>query len=291
MTTAFRAEPSKGPLHLAEFLMVEWELVTKKLDKNMKVAEELCKRCIGEILKECSYELDYLEEYRVASIVAEEREQLKIHDGLRKSLGKKEWSLEKTKITDRYFVLKSSPSLKERLTRYVENSFIRTTHHDCVAMMLEHVEKGFVQFSEVPTFDGDLSKEHERYITEVLFDNMPTFVRYFPKKIKSFYMPEIEGSDIERVDCYDLLFPQIGEVVGGSQRIHDYTQLKQRMSEEMSEASAKELDWYLDLRKYGTVPHGGAGLGFGRLLMAITGIFNIKDMQEFPRGYGLSCFA
>ena len=155
--------------------------------------------------------------------------------------------------------------------------------------MKKDIEDGKVEFQEAPDFDKDLTKEHEFYITEVLYGGIPVFVTHFPKNIKAFYMPVIdEGSGVEHVDCYDLLFPYVGEVVGGSQRIDDYDELIGRMDE--IGMNKDELDWYLDIRKWGSLPHGGAGIGLGRFMIALTGIHNIKDMQEFPRACGLTLF-
>lgn len=156
--------------------------------------------------------------------------------------------------------------------------------------MLADVAEGKVEFKETPAYGDDFSKEHERYITEVLFGGLPVFVRYYPKDIKAFYMPIVDsGSDIEHVDCYDLLFPYVGEVVGGSQRISDHDDLVSRMEEKKMDLSM--LQWYIDLRKDASLPHGGAGLGLGRLMIVMSGIFNIKDMQEFPRAFSLACNA
>jgi len=127
------------------------------------------------------------------------------------------------------------------------------------------------------------------YITEKLFDSSPVFVRYYPAKIKSFYMPKIDpGSDIEHVDCFDLLFPKFGEIVGGSQREHNYAKLLARMDE--SGVKKETMKFYIDMRKYGSVPHGGSGIGIDRLLMIITGMDNIRDMIPYPRSYQTSLF-
>jgi asparaginyl-tRNA synthetase len=125
----------------------------------------------------------------------------------------------------------------------------------------------------------------------VMFGGSPVFVKWFPSDIKSFYMPVVEQdpgtSGISHADCFDLLFPIIGEVVGGSMRETSYEKLRAVMQKRgMDEEPLKQ---YLDIRKDGSLPHGGAGIGFARLLMTLTGILQIKDMVEMPRSY--DCFA
>jgi asparaginyl-tRNA synthetase len=293
MTTAFRAEPSAGPLHLAEFLMPEYECVDNTLVKNMEIAEFVLKFCFKQILTNCIDELQYLEEYRLKDVDYEIKLAFDSHKSKKKTMKKKEWNDEKNKIESQFIEIKNRPSLSDRLKKYIENPFVITTHSKCITRMIADIADNKVVFDEIPTYDGDLTKQHERYITEVMYGGVPVFVTQFPKKIKAFYMPVIDEQmgiepNVEHVDCFDLIFPYIGEVVGGSQRISDYNELVGRMDELNMDKDA--LSWYLDIRKYGCLPHGGAGIGFGRLMMVITGIFNIKDMQEFPRGYGLSLF-
>lgn len=259
MTTAFRAEPSTGPRHAAEFWMLELESCFTKLEENMKINEECIKYCFKHILENCNNELEFLQ-------------------------------------------TKFKPELIKMLQKYANKPFVISSHKECVKLMLDDIESGKVKidpnkkgetdlyvFKEKPGYADDFSKDHERYITQVLYDNIPVFCRYFPAKIKAFYMPIIDkGSDIEHVDGFDLLFPEIGEIVGGSQRESDYNKLLNRMKE--MDIKQENLEFYLDLRKYGTVPHGGSGIGIDRLLMVCTGIFNIRDMIPFPRAYELCYF-
>lgn len=285
MTTAFRAEPSTGFCHLAEFLMPEWELVNCTLESNMKVAERSIKYCLEQILDKCHDELELLQEYKQTELTHEHKQMLERHKNKKKLMKKQEWLEEKHKIDVYFDEFVNRQPLLERLKKYIDNQFIVITHFDCVERMLKDVNDGKVEFMILPSFDDDFTKEHERYITEKLNNYMPVFVTHYPKKIKAFYMPVIdEGNDIEHVDCFDLLFPWITEVCGGSMRESDYIKLEQRLDE--LKLDKKKLEWYLDIRKYGSIPHGGAGLGFGRLMMVITDILNIRDMQEFPRGYG-----
>jgi len=124
----------------------------------------------------------------------------------------------------------------------------------------------------------DLQAEHERYLVEIHFKK-PVILTDYPKDIKAFYMKQNE--DGKTVRAMDVLFPKIGEIIGGSQREESYDLLLQRIKE--LEISEETLWWYLETRKYGTVPHAGFGLGFERLLLFITGMTNIRDVIPFPR--------
>lgn len=268
MTIAFRGEKSTGPRHLSEFYMPEWELITKHLSDNMAIAEGLLKYCFRMILDKHRLDIEFLQD-KYTELDDKESQTGTVDKG----------------------------ALIDRLERYVTESFAVTTHEDCVKTMLADIENGKITidphkkpdgdiyvFKVAPAFDDDLTKDHERYITEVIFGNMPVFVRYFPKKVKAFYMPVIdEGAKIEHVDGYDLLFPIVGEVVGGSQRETDYEKLIARMHELGMDPD--KLKFYTDLRKWGSLPHGGAGLGLDRAMMVVTGILNIRDMIPFPRHY------
>lgn len=293
MTTAFRAEPSKSPMHLAEFLMPEWELIGGGLQRNMAVAQFILQKMFTKVLDECMPELEWLEEYRAKDDKAWYEFELNVVKNKQKSISKQEFIALKDAVKVEYSRKKSLPSIIDRLTKYRDLPFAVTTHADCVRMMLEDVAKGKIKFDVQPDYAGDLTRQHEYYITEVLFGGRPTFVRFFPKKIKAFYMPVIKEDipidGVEHVEGFDLLFPFVGEVVGGSQRIDSEDELIKRMTE--LGMKLDELQWYIDLRRRGSFPHGGAGLGFGRAMIVITGIHNIKDMQEFPRACGLACFA
>lgn len=248
MTTACRAEPSTGPLHLAEFCMPEYEMRFCELSDNMAVAEGVIKYCIQKVLDKHKFELDYIQS-------------------------------------------KYSPGLFDKLTKYAKIPFVVSSHQECITLMLQHMADGKVKFEVTPAYDEDLTKEHERYITENLFNGNFVFCCSFPKAIKPFYMPVIDkGAKVEHVDNYDLLCPFVGEVVGGSQRIWKYDELIERMQE--CGIKREPLEWYVDLRKYGSCAHGGAGIGMGRLILVLLGFepgkstFNIRDTQEFPRSYG-----
>ncbi|ARF09713.1 asparaginyl-tRNA synthetase [Indivirus ILV1] len=258
MTTAFRGEPSQSRLHAAEFWMLELEFCFNTLYDNIKVNEGAIKYVLNKILTRCKPELEFLESTY-------------------------------------------SQGLIKTLEKYANVPFIVTTHEDCVKRMLDDIEAGKIKidpdksddsvyiWKEKPSYDGDLSKDHERYISEVIYDHIPTFVRYYPKSIKSFYMPVVDNSaKILRVDNFDCIFPFHGEIIGGSQRIDDYNTLISRMEE--NGIKPESLEFYSDLRKYGTVPHGGSGIGIDRLLLVICGLNNIRDMIPFPRACELCYF-
>jgi len=300
LTNAFRAEPSTSPAHLAEFIMPEWEIIGGGLIRNMSIAQTLLKHIFTKVLDNCMDELLYLESYRHQDDdvwYSGEKASLKElrKDVKAKKITKEELETKTQVVETEYSRRKGLPSIIDRLSKYRDQAFAITTHEECVRMMLEHVATGKVKFDVIPGYEDDLTRQHEYYISEVLFGGLPTFIRYFPKKIKAFYMPVIKEDTvasrmgIQHVEGYDLIFPYTGEVVGGSQRIHDEDELVSRMTE--LGMNLDELAWYIQLRRDASLPHGGAGLGLGRLFMVMTGILNNKDMQEFPRGAGLKCFA
>lgn len=254
-TIAFRAEPgSNGPRHACEFWMIEQEACFTTIDDNMNINEGALKHVFQRILSKCRLELEFLE-------------------------------------------ATYKPGLIKSLEKYATTPFGKTTHEECVKRMLDDIASGKVTidpekipdsglyvFKEAPGYADDLSKDHERYIAEVIFGGLPTFVRMYPAKIKAFYMPKVnEGAEIERVENFDLIAPEIGEIVGGSQRESNYEKLIERMIE--SGIRPETLEFYAELRKMGCPKHGGSGIGFDRVMMMVTGIFSIKDMIPFPRGY------
>lgn len=165
--------------------------------------------------------------------------------------------------------------LLDRLHNVVENEFARVTYTEAVNILTKHNHK----FEYKVSWGCDLQTEHERYLTEVAFEGTPVFVTDYPKEIKSFYMRL--NDDGKTVAAADLLVPGVGELCGGSQREERLDILEARIRE----LGMREEDywWYLDLRRYGTVRHGGFGLGFERLIMYVTGITNIRDVIPFPR--------
>jgi len=170
-------------------------------------------------------------------------------------------------------------SLIERLRFVVDNDFVRLTYTEGVEILVNSGKK-----FEFPVYWGvDLASEHERYLVEQHFKK-PVILTDYPKEIKAFYMKQNE--DGKTVRAMDVLFPAIGEIIGGSQREENYDKLMQRIEE--LNIPMKDMWWYLDTRKYGTVPHSGFGLGFERLVLFVTGMQNIRDVIPFPR-YPKSC--
>ena len=143
---------------------------------------------------------------------------------------------------------------------------------------IELLKKANHKFEYQPEWGIDLQTEHERYLSEQIFKG-PVFVTDYPKEIKAFYMKQ--NDDGKTVRAMDLLVPGVGELIGGSQREDDFEKLKTRMEE--MQLDTEEYSWFLDLRKYGTVPHAGFGVGFERLVMYVSGMENIRDVIPFPR--------
>lgn len=167
--------------------------------------------------------------------------------------------------------------LIQRLQQILENDFARVTYTEAVEQLMQHND----QFENKVEWGCDLQTEHERYLTEKLYKK-PVFVTDYPKDIKAFYMKLNEdGKTVAAVDC---LVPGVGEIMGGSQREDDYDKLLRRMEE--MHLDPKAYEFYLDLRKYGSVRHSGFGLGFERAVMYLTGMQNIRDVIPFPRTTG-----
>lgn len=167
-------------------------------------------------------------------------------------------------------------TLKEKLTKLVNSKFTRITHEEVITIL----KNSKVDFEFTPEYGEDIAKEHEKYITEY-FDG-PVFITNWPKDIKAFYMKQNE--DGKTVAAVDLEVPGAGELMGGSQREENYEKLLNRMKE--LNMNTKELEWYLNLRRYGTCIHSGFGMGFERLLIYLTGVENIRDVIPYPRTPG-----
>ena len=167
-------------------------------------------------------------------------------------------------------------TLKEKLTKLVNSKFTRITHEEVITIL----KNSKVDFEFTPEYGEDIAKEHEKYITE--YFNGPVFITNWPKDIKAFYMKQNE--DGKTVAAVDLEVPGAGELMGGSQREENYEKLLNRMKE--LNMNTKELEWYLNLRTYGTCIHSGFGMGFERLLIYLTGVENIRDVIPYPRTPG-----
>ena len=245
----FRAENSNTARHLAEFWMIEPEMAFSDLEDNANLAEEFIKYIIRYAMENCREDLDFL-----AQRLADEEKQKP--------------QLERSEM-----------GLIERLEFVIQNDFERLTYTEAIKILKEsnHNKKKKFQYL-VEDWGVDLQSEHERYLVEKHFKK-PVILTDYPKDIKSFYMRL--NDDGKTVAAMDILAPGIGEIVGGSQREERMDVLERRMKE--MNIPAEEMWWYLDTRRYGTVPHAGFGLGFERMVQFVTGMTNIRDVIPFPR--------
>ena len=252
----FRAENSNTSRHLAEFWMIEPEVAFYELEDNMDLAESMLKYVIRYALEHCHEDLEFLAQR------ADEEDKQKPQNE-RNELG-----------------------LLERLQFILENSFERLTYTEAIDILRnsQHNRKKKFQYP-IDAWGADLQSEHERYLVEKHFKK-PVILYNYPAAIKAFYMRLNEDGNTVR--AMDILFPGIGEIVGGSQREERYDQLKERA--EVFGIEPEALWWYLETRKFGTVPHSGFGLGFERLMLFVTGMTNIRDVIPFPRFPGSAEF-
>jgi asparaginyl-tRNA synthetase len=244
----FRAENSNTARHLAEFWMIEPEMAFCDLEDNMNLAEEFIRYII-------KYALDH------------NREDIEF---LAQRLADEEKSLPQDK--------RSEMGLMEKLDFVVNNQFERITYTEAIDILLQSPAYKKKKFQYEVKWGVDMQSEHERYLVEKHFKK-PVIVTNYPKDIKSFYMRV--NDDGKTVAAMDILAPGIGEIVGGSQREERLDVLTQRMHD--MHVPVEELNWFLDTRRYGTVPHAGFGLGFERLVLFVTGMTNIRDVIAFPR--------
>jgi asparaginyl-tRNA synthetase len=245
----FRAENSNTTRHLAEFWMIEPEMAFYDLTDNMDLAEAFVKYLCGYALDNCMDDLEFLHKR------AQEEEAGKPQDQ-RSELG-----------------------LLDRLKFVVENNFQRLSYTEAIDILRNSNPNKKKKFQYlIDQWGADLQSEHERYLVEKHFKR-PVILYNYPKEIKSFYMRQNE--DGKTVGAMDVLFPGIGEIIGGSQREERYDLLLKRVEE--LNLPQKDLWWYLELRKFGSAPHSGFGLGFERLIQFVTGMTNIRDVIPFPR--------
>ena len=187
------------------------------------------------------------------------------------------WALEHCREDIEFLAKMYDNELIDRLRFVVENDFVRLTYTEGIEILKKAVAEG-KKFEYPVDWGTDLQSEHERYLVEDHFKK-PVILTDYPKDIKSFYMKQ--NDDSKTVRAMDVLFPRIGEIIGGSQREEDYEKLRRR-AEEMG-VPTKDIWWYLDTRRFGTAPHSGFGLGFERLILFVTGMQNIRDVIPFPR--------
>ena len=194
------------------------------------------------------------------------------------------WALTKCRADLEFFDKRIQPGLIEQLEKVAKADFVRISYTDAIAK-LEEAEKNGAKFEFSPYWGCDIATEHERYLTEKIF-GCPVMVFNYPKEIKSFYMKQ--NDDGKTVKAVDVLVPGIGELIGGSEREESYEKLVAEIEKRGMDKSI--YDWYLDLRKFGTVPHSGFGLGFERLIRYVTGMENIRDVIPYPRAPKLADF-
>ena len=244
----FRAENSNTTRHLAEFWMIEPEMAFYDIEDNMNLAEEFIRYIIRYAMEHNAEDLQFLDQR-----LAEEEKQLP--QDKRSELG-----------------------LLQKLEFVLSNAFERITYTEAISILLESSHYKKKKFKYPVEWGIDLQSEHERYLVEKHFKK-PVIVTGYPAAIKAFYMRM--NDDGKTVAAMDILAPGIGEIVGGSQREERLDRLTARM--EAMHIPAEELDWYLDTRRFGTVPHAGFGLGFERMVQFVTGMTNIRDVIPFPR--------
>jgi asparaginyl-tRNA synthetase len=244
----FRAENSNTTRHLAEFWMIEPEMAFYDLEDNANLAEEFIKYVIRFVIDNNIDDLNFLNQ-RLSDeeklLPAEKRSEL---------------------------------SLLDKLNFVADNNFERITYTEAIEILLQSSHYKKKKFQYDVKWGIDMQSEHERYLVEKHFKK-PVIVTNYPKDIKAFYMRL--NDDGKTVAAMDILAPGIGEIVGGSQREERLSNLESRMKK--MNIHSDELWWYLETRKFGTVPHAGFGLGFERLVLFVTGMTNIRDVIPFPR--------
>jgi len=244
----FRAENSNTTRHLAEFWMIEPEMAFYDIEDNMNLAEEFMRYIIRYAMDNNRDDLDFL-----AQRLADEEKQLP--QDKRSDLG-----------------------LIEKLEFVLNNAFERITYTQAIDILLDSPAYKKKKFQYEVSWGIDLQSEHERYLVEKHFKK-PVIVTGYPKAIKAFYMRQ--NDDGKTVAAMDILAPGIGEIVGGSQREERLEKLEERMRE--MNIPVEDLEWYLDTRRFGAVPHAGFGLGFERMVQFVTGMTNIRDVIAFAR--------
>jgi len=245
----FRAENSNTSRHLAEFWMIEPEVAFNDLDDNMDLAEDFIKSVLAYVLEHCKEDLSFLDQ----RFAQEEAKKPQIE--------------------------RSPMGLLERLQFVTQNEFKRVSYTEAIDILRNSKPNKKKKFKyPVDGWGIDLQSEHERYLVEKHFTS-PVILFDYPAEIKAFYMRM--NDDGKTVRAMDVLFPGVGEMVGGSQREERLDKLVERMK--AMDIDEKELWWYTDLRRFGTAEHAGFGLGFERLVLYTTGMSNIRDVIPYPR--------
>ncbi|HRP52583.1 MAG TPA: asparagine--tRNA ligase [Fluviicola sp.] len=248
----FRAENSNTSRHLAEFWMIEPEVAFNDIHDNMDLAESMLKYICSYVLEHCADDIQFLND-------RDAQEQQSKPQNERNELG-----------------------LIERLNFVIQNDFKRMTYTEAIDVLVNSNHYKKKKFKYDVAWGTDLQSEHERYLVEKEFKK-PVIITDYPASFKAFYMRANDNCEPgkETVAAMDILFPGIGEMVGGSQREERLDVLKKKCAD--FGIHEEELWWYLDTRKFGSVPHAGFGLGFERMVMFVTGMTNIRDVIPFPR--------
>ncbi len=248
----FRAENSNTTRHLAEFWMIEPEMAFHDIEDNMNLAEEFIQYLIKYAMEHNKEDLEFLDQR-----LAEEEKQKPQNE-------------------------RAEMGLLEKLNFVVNNQFERITYTEAIQILLDSPHYKKKKFKYDVSWGIDMQSEHERYLVEKHFKK-PVIVTGYPAKIKAFYMRLNDGCELgkETVAAMDILAPGIGEIVGGSQREERLEKLEARMKE--MHIPLEEMSWYLDTRRFGTVPHAGFGLGFERMVQFVSGMTNIRDVIAFAR--------
>ena len=283
LSPTFRAEKSDTPRHLSEFSMLEVEIRSERLDDIMDLAEDLLRYLVGG-----------LQQSKLGSELLQSKEYGGSGEGDESNA--------------------SAERLRHRWECVVRQPWPRITYREALQSLQTAASNGQVEFKSKPSSERGLHSEHEKFIVAQFGNGGPVFITDYPKGIKPFYMfpseqtAESLSGGVPTVACFDLLMPEVCEVAGGSLREHRLPQLVQAMRQHGlsrpkqtpvgvgqapdsqdppgSKDDFGSLDWYVDLRRYGSVPHGGFGLGFDRLLGYLAGVASIRDVVPFPRYYG-----
>ncbi len=252
----FRAENSNTSRHLAEFWMIEPEIAFADIYDDMDLAEDMLKHILKSVMTRCTDDLQFLENRLLAE--------------------------EKNKPQQE----RSPMTLRDKLQFCIDESYERITYTEAIRILKNSKPNKKKKFNFIiDQWGADLQSEHERYLVEKHFKK-PVIITGYPKDIKAFYM-RVNDDDMT-VAAMDILFPGIGEIIGGSQREERMNVLLQRMKD--FDIHPDEMEWFLDTRRFGTCPHAGFGLGFERLVMFVTGMSNIRDVIPFPRYPGSAEF-
>ena len=252
----FRAENSNTSRHLAEFWMIEPEIAFADINDDMDLAEDMLKYIIQYVMNNCQDDLEFLENRLIQE--------------------------EKNKPQNE----RSPMPLREKLQFCLDEDYERLTYTEAIRILMNSKPNKKKKFQFViEDWGADLQSEHERYLVEKHFKK-PVILTGYPKEIKAFYMRM--NDDDKTVAAMDILFPGIGEIVGGSQREERLEVLLSRMKD--FDIEEEEMQWFLDTRRFGTCPHAGFGLGFERMIMFVTGMTNIRDVIPFPRFPGSASF-